>query len=113
VGTQVHLVALGHQRGLVGRGTVRSSPFLSADPTRPGQVIHHVLVEWETLLPRNRPIPVEALDAAAPEVQWRTCSASVLPLTRDAAQQLDLLWTGWTAPPARGLARWARGLLRR
>ena len=113
VGTRVHLMTLGHQRGLVGRGTVRSSPFLSADPTRPGQVIHHVLVEWDTLLPRARPIPVEALEAAAPRVQWRRFSTSVLPLTPDAAQQLDLLWTGWTAQPAHGLARWAWGLLRR
>ena len=57
VGTRVHLMLQGRQRGLIGRGTVRSAPFLSADPTRPGQVIHHVLVEWDTLLPLDRRDP--------------------------------------------------------
>jgi hypothetical protein len=113
VGTRVHLLALGHPRGLIGRGTVRSSPFLSADPARPGQMIHHVLVEWDALLPLTGPIPVEALEAAAPGVPWRRCGTDVLPLSTDAGQQLDLLWAGWTAPPAQGLARWARALLRR
>jgi hypothetical protein len=113
VGTRVHLMALGRPRGMIGRGTVRSAPFLSADPTRPGQVIHHVLVEWDTLLPLRTPIPVEALEAAVPGLQWRRSCTTVLALTQDGAQQLDLLWAGWTAPPAQGLARRAWSLLRR
>jgi len=112
VGSPVHLMLLGAQRGLIGRGTVRSAPFLSADPTRPGQLIHHVLVEWDTLLPLDRRIPVEALEAGVPEVPWRSTYASALALTPQGAQQLDLIWSANAARP-RGLTRNALRFLRR
>ena len=113
VGTRVHLMLLGRQRGLIGRGTVRSAPFLSADPTRPGQVIHHVLVEWDTLLPLDRRIPVEALEAAVPELPWRSSYAPTHGLSPDGAQQLDLMWAASASTPARRLTRNALRLLRR
>jgi 5-methylcytosine-specific restriction enzyme A len=113
VGTQVHLMLLGPQRGLIGRGTVRSGPFLSADPVRPGQLIHHVLVEWDTLLPRDRRIPVEALEAAVPDLAWRSSYASALALSPDGAQQLDLMWAANATSPARRLTRTALRVLRR
>lgn len=112
VGSRAHLMLLGAQRGLVGRGTVRSAPFLSADPTRPGQLIHHVLVEWDTLLPLDRRIPVEALEAGVPEVPWRSTYASALALSPEGAQQLDLIWSTHAARPRR-LTRTALRLLRR
>jgi hypothetical protein len=101
VGTRVHLMVQGRQRGLVGRGTVRSAPFLAADPTRPGQVIHHVLVEWDTLLPLTRRIPVEALQAAVPTLPWGSSYATTLELPSEAAQQLDLIWATHASPAAR------------
>lgn len=113
VGTRVHLMLLGSQRGLIGRGTVRSAPFLSADPTRPGQVIHHALIQWDTLLPLDRRIPVQVLEAAVPELPWRSTYADALALTPEGAQQLDLIWSTMAAPAGRGLTRRARGLLRR
>lgn len=113
VGTRVHLMLLGSRRGLIGRGTVRSAPFLAADRTRPGQLIHHVLIEWETLLPLDRPIPVQALEAAVPELLWRSTYACALALSPEGAQQLDLIWSASTAAASRRLARRALGLLRR
>jgi 5-methylcytosine-specific restriction enzyme A len=112
-GTRVHLMLLGRRRGLIGRGTVRSAPFLSADPTRPGQVIHHVLVEWSTLLPLDRCIPVEALEAAVPGLPWRGSYASAVAISPEAAQQLDLMWATNAESPARRLTRTALRLLRR
>jgi hypothetical protein len=112
-GTRVHLMLLGRQRGLIGRGTVRSAPFLAADPARPGQVIHHVLVEWETLVPLDRRIPVEALEAAVPELEWRGSYAPAVPLSPEGAQQLDLMWAASALSPARRLTRTALRLLRR
>ncbi len=112
-GTRVHLMLLGRQRGLIGRGTVRSAPFLSADPTRPGQVIHHVLVDWETLLPLDMRIPVEALEVAVPELAWRGSYASAVALSPEGAQQLDLMWATNAESPVRRLTRTALSLLRR
>jgi hypothetical protein len=112
-GTHVHLMLLGRQRGLVGRGTVRSAPFLSADPTRPGQLIHHVLVEWDTLLPLDRPIPVAALEAAVPELGWRSSYSSAHAISPHGAQQLDLMWATNAESPARRLTHTALRLLRR
>jgi 5-methylcytosine-specific restriction enzyme A len=112
-GTRVHLMLQGRQRGLIGRGTVRSAPFLSADPTRPGQVVHHVLVEWDTLLPLDRRIPVEALEAAVPELPWRGSYASAHGLSPVGAQQLDLMWAASPSSPVRRLTRNALRLLRR
>jgi hypothetical protein len=112
-GTHVHLMLLGRQRGLVGRGTVRSAPFLSADPMRPGQLIHHVLVEWDTLLPLDRPIPVAALEAAVPELAWRGSYSCALAVSPQGAQQLDLMWATNAESPTRRLTRNALRLLRR
>jgi hypothetical protein len=112
-GTDVHLMLQGHQRGLIGRGVVRSAPFLSADPTRPGHVVHHVMVEWTTLLPLHRRIPVEALDAAVPELPWRSSYASAAALSPEGGRQLDLIWAASAASPARRLTRTALRLLRR
>lgn len=113
VGTRVHLMVQGHQRGLVGRGIVRSAPFLAADPTRPGQVIHHVLVEWDTLLPLTGRIPVEALEAAVPTLAWRSTYATTLELPSQPAQQLDLIWATHPAPAAPRRTRNPWRLLRR
>ena len=113
VGTVVHLMLQGPQRGLIGRGTVRSAPFLSADPTRPGQMVHHVLVGWETLLPLDRRIPVAALEAAVSELPWSGSYASATRISPQAAQQLDLIWAANAVSPARRLTRNALRLLRR
>lgn len=112
-GTRVHLMLQGRHRGLVGRGTVRSAPFLSADPTRPGNVAHLVLVEWDVLLPLDRAIPVEALEAAVPHFPWRSSYASAQLLSPEGAGQLDLIWTARSAPIVRRLTRNALRLLRR
>lgn len=112
-GTRVHLMLTGRRRGLVGRGNVRSTPFLSADPTRPGQVVHHVMIQWTTLLPLERSIPVEALEAAVPEMAWRSSYVSTMALSARGAQQLDLMWAASAASPAQRLTRTALRLLRR
>ncbi len=112
-GTRVHLMLLGAQRGLIGRGIVRTAPFLSADPARPGQVIHHVLIGWDTLLPLDRRIPVEALEAAVPELSWRSSYAGALTLTPDSGRQLDLIWAANAASGAQGRTANAPGVRRR
>lgn len=94
VGTSAHLALLGRDRGLLGRGTVRSAPFLSADPRHPGHVTPHVLVQWSVLLPQDRPIDVVSLQRAVPECDWRgsNCPAQVLPDV--VGETLDRLWAG-------------------
>jgi hypothetical protein len=113
VGTGVHLMLMGRERGLIGRGTVRSSAFLAADPARPGQVIHHMLVEWETLLPLDRRIPLEALEAAVPELSWHDSYAPAIAISPEGARQLDLMWAAHGVSPTRRLTRNALRLLRR
>ncbi len=113
VGTEVHLMLLGPQRGLIGRGTVRSAPFLSAHPTRPGLISHHVLVAWDTLLPLDRCIPVEVLEAAVPSLHWRSSYATALGIAPEEAQQLDLIWSADAARRSRRRTRNALRLLRR
>ena len=71
------------------------------------------LVEWDTLLPLDRPIPVAALEAAVPELPWRGSYAPALGLSPHGAQQLDLMWATHAASPARRLTRTALRLLRR
>lgn len=92
VGTAAHLALQGRARGLLGRGTVRSAPFLSADPRRPGHVTPHVLVEWSVLLPQDQPIDVATLHRAVPECDWRgsNCLAQALP--DSVAGRLDRVW---------------------
>jgi hypothetical protein len=113
VGTDVHLMLQGHERGLIGRGVVRSAPFLAGDPAHPGQVTHHAMVQWTTLLPLDRRIPVEALEAAVPELPWRSSYAPAAALSAQGALQLDLMWTTTGASAARRLTRSALRLLRR
>jgi hypothetical protein len=113
VGARAHLMLLGPQRGLVGRGTVRSAAFLSADPRAPGQVTHHVLVEWDTLLPLDMRIPVEVLEAAVPQLPWRSSYAPAMALPPEAARQVDLIWAANAARPARRRTHGALRFLRR
>jgi hypothetical protein len=103
----------GHERGLIGRGVVRSAPFLAGDPAHPGQVTHHAMVQWTTLVPLHRRIPLEALEAAVPELPWRSSYAPASTLSPEGARQLDLMWAAAGASPARRLTRSALRLLRR
>lgn len=100
VGTTAHLMLQGHQRGLIGRGTVASTPFLSADPTQPGQVMHHVMIRWTTLLPQSERVPVEVLESSVPDVPWRSSYCTALPVSPDSAEQLAEFWGTWSTPPA-------------
>jgi hypothetical protein len=76
-------------------------------------MVHHVLVEWEALLPLDRRIPVAALEAAVPELPWSGSYASATRISPQAAQQLDLMWAANAVSPARRLTRNALRLLRR
>jgi 5-methylcytosine-specific restriction protein A len=113
VGTDVHLMLQGRERGLVGRGVVRSAPFLAGDPAHAGQVTHHCMVQWTSLLPLDRRIPVEALEAAVPELAWRSAYAPAAALSPEGARQLELMWATTGASTARRLTRSAWRLLRR
>jgi hypothetical protein len=93
-GTRVHLMLQGGTRGLVGRGTVRSAAFPAADPTRPGALGAHVLVEWDHLLPVADRIAPEELAARVPEIPWSSLYAPTHPLTDDEAARLDRVWAG-------------------
>jgi hypothetical protein len=91
-GTTVHLMLQGGTRGLVGRGTVRSAPYLAADVARPGRVATYALVQWDHLLPVIERITPEELVARVPGVQWRTLYASVHRLSAEDAERLDRVW---------------------
>lgn len=105
VGTPAYLCLQGRTRGLLGRGTVCSAPFLSADPRRPGHVTPHILVEWTTLLPSADAIEVATLQQDVPEYCWSGSNAPAQVLEGDAAERLDRIWAaqsgvpGWGAVP--------------
>ena len=98
VGTTAHLMLQGHQRGLIGRGTVASTPFLSADPDAPGQVMHHVMIRWTTLVPESGRVPLDVLEVEVPDVPWRSSYCAALPVSPDSAEQLTELWAGRSTP---------------
>ena len=98
VGTTAHLMLQGHQRGLIGRGTVASTPFLSADPDAPGQVMHHVMIRWTTLVPESGRVPLDVLEVEVPDVPWRSSYGAALPVSPDSAEQLTELWAGRSTP---------------
>ena len=100
VGTTAHLMLQGHQRGLIGRGTVASTPFLSADPGAPGQVMHHVMIRWTTLLPESERVPLEVLEMRVPDVPWCSTYCAALPVSPNSAQQLTELWARRSTPRA-------------
>ena len=100
VGTTAHLMLQGHQRGLIGRGTVASTPFLSADPGAPGQAMHHVMIRWTTLLPESERVPLEVLEVRVPDVPWSSNYCATLPVSPNSAQQLTELWAGRSTPRA-------------
>lgn len=100
VGTTAHLMLQGHQRGLIGRGTVASTPFLSADPDAPGQVMHHVMIRWTTLVPESGRVPLDVLEVEVPDVPWRSSYCAALPVSPDSAEQLTELWAGRSTPRA-------------
>jgi hypothetical protein len=115
-GTVVHLMLQGHQRGLVGRGTVRSSAYSAFHPQRPGLLAQHVLVAWDHLLPLDEPISVEELAARVPDVAWAQLYAPVVVLADRAADELERVWAAPhpSASPSRlrlALA-WAAGRAR-
>jgi hypothetical protein len=91
-GTTVHLMLQGGTRGLVGRGTVRSAPYLAADVARPGRVATYALVQWDHLLPLAERITPEELVARVPGVRWRTLYAAVHRLGAEDAERLDRVW---------------------
>ena len=99
VGTSVHLVAQDGTPGLMGRGIVRSASWLSADPSHPGQVTRHVIIEWTTLLPPAERIPTSILAAQVPRFPWQGAHVGVRPLDAAASAQVDLVWAGHAARP--------------
>jgi hypothetical protein len=108
VGTTVHLMLQGRERGLVGRGTVRSAPFQSSDPVRPGTLVTYVLVEWEHLLPTEERIGAEELAARVPEVAWASLYGPSTRLDDDQAHRLERVWRA-PHPSARpGRSRFGR-----
>jgi 5-methylcytosine-specific restriction protein A len=108
VGTTVHLMLQGRERGLVGRGTVRSAPFRSSDPARPGTLATYVLVDWDHLLPAEERIGPEELAARVPEVSWASLYGASTPLDDDQAHRLERVWRA-PHPSARpGRSRFAR-----
>ena len=99
VGTSVHLVAQDGAPGLMGRGIVRSASWLSADPSHPGQVTRHVIIEWTTLLPPAERIPTSILAAQVPRFPWQGAHVGVRPLDAAASAQVDLVWARHAARP--------------
>jgi len=100
VGTTAHLMLQGNQRGLIGRGTVASTPFLSADPGAPGRAMHHVMIRWTTLLPESERVPLEVLEVRVPDVPWRSSYGATLLVSPSSAAQLAELWVARSTPPA-------------
>lgn len=91
-GTAVHLMLQGATRGLIGHGTVRSAPYLSADPARPGRTATYVLIEWDRLLPVDERIRPEELAARVPDVAWQELYGPVLELSPGDAHRLERVW---------------------
>jgi hypothetical protein len=91
-GTHVHLMLQGHTRGLVGRGIVRSAPFLAGAPDHGGTLGAYVLIEWDRLLPITDRITPEQLAHQVPRVNWANTYADVLALPEGVGDELDLLW---------------------
>ena len=97
-GAIVHLMLQGRVRGLVGRGVVRSSPYLAVDPLRPGTMSTYVLVEWDRLLPEDERIPLAALEAEVPDLPWAETYAPMTSVPAPMAADLDSLWQRPPAP---------------
>ena len=91
-GAVVHLMLQGRVRGLVGRGVVRSSPYLAVDPLRPGTMSTYVLVEWDRLVPLDDRIPLEVLEAEVPDLPWAETYAPMLGVPAPMAADIDELW---------------------
>jgi 5-methylcytosine-specific restriction protein A len=108
VGTTVHLMLQGRTRGLVGHGTVRSAPFRSADPARPGAIATYALVEWDHLLPVEERIRPEELAARVPEVAWTSLYGPGTPLDEDQSDRLDRVWRAPHPSSRAGRSRLAR-----
>ena len=103
-GTAVHLMLQGRTRGLVGRGTVRSAPYLAADPDRPGALSTHILVEWDRLALVQERIEPAALDKYVPTIAWSELYGNVHALTQAQARALDQAWLAADRPPWHGPA---------
>lgn len=91
-GTTVHLMLQGATRGLIGHGTVRSAPYLSAYPGQPGRSATYVLIEWDRLLPVADRILPEELAARVPDVAWREVYRPVQALSDADAHRLERVW---------------------
>ena len=91
-GSVVHLMLQGRVRGLVGRGVVRSSPYLAVDPLRPGTMSTYVLVEWDRLRPEDERIPLKVLEAKVPDLPWGGTYAPMTSVPESLAEDLDALW---------------------
>lgn len=92
-GTVVHLMLQGRNRGLVGRGVVRSTPYRAFRADQPGAMGPHVLVAWDHLLPVEERIRPEELAARVSGVAWGELYAPAVVLPFRAAHELDRVWT--------------------
>ncbi|MGB7981148.1 MAG: hypothetical protein WCF36_10205 [Candidatus Nanopelagicales bacterium] len=106
-GTVVHLMLQGHTRGLVGRGIVRSAPFVAGATDHPGTVGTHVLVEWDRLLPIDQRIGCERLAGQIPEMNWAGVYTDVLEVPDEIGARLDQLWEHPHAGLVDLASRWA------
>ena len=89
-------------RGLVGRGVVRSSPYLAVDPVHPGTVSTYVLVEWDRLVPVDERIPLHVLETEVPGLTWAETYASATAVPAPMAADLDALWERPRVPAGAG-----------
>jgi len=91
-GTRVHLLLQGHERGLVGLGTVASGPFLSAAHAMPGTLATHVLITWQALLPVAERITPDELAVRVPGIAWDDVYGEVHVISPNAQHALERLW---------------------
>lgn len=110
-GVVVHLMVQGRQRGLIGRGIVRSSPYRALDPARRGTMALHVIVEWDHLRPIEDRITLEQLEADAPDLPWRETYAPMSDVPPPTAAALDLIWAAASEHPSPTGATRAAALL--
>lgn len=93
IGTDAYLLLQGRIRGLVGHGTVISSPFTDAHYALPGRVTNYVDVRWDRLLPIEDRLLISDLQADVPDFDWRHVLSSGWTVPPSAEPQLQRLWS--------------------
>lgn len=76
VGADAWLLLQGSIRGLIGHGTITSTPYRDAHYANAGETSLYVNVDFDALFPVGDQIPMEVLLERVPDAGWRTTFSS-------------------------------------